>query len=398
MPATKDYYEVLGVPKGADVKEIKKAYRKLARKYHPDVNPGDKEAEHKFKEIGEAYDVLSDPKKKELYDRYGQAAFEQGYAGAGAGAGGPRPGEGGFGGGFGGFGGGGFRPEDFAGYATEEADFSDIFSEILGGRERRAGPGKGPRKGDDVQYSMEVSFEDALFGTTARINVQREVACSACKGSGEDASSKPSTCPECKGTGRIRTGKGFFGASQACPRCGGKGKINVVPCRSCHGRGTVPRTEQLSVKIPAGVDNGSKVRLAGMGGPGIGGGPPGDLFIITRIRPHDFFERKGDNLYCEIPITIEEAALGAKVDVPTKDGLVTMTLPPGTQSGQEFRLRGKGVPHLGGGGTGDQYVKVKVMTPTNLPERAKELLREFEKVSPQRPRAGITFRGFRRAT
>ena len=389
MPATKDYYEVLGVPKGADVKDIKKAYRKLARKYHPDVNPGDNEAERKFKEIGEAYDVLSDPKKKELYDRYGQAAFEQGFAGAGAGAGGPRPGAGGFGG----FRGGGFRPEDFAGYTAEEADFSDIFSEILGGRERRAGP----RKGEDVQYSMEVSLEDALFGATAQVNVQREVACKACKGSGEDPSSKPTTCPECKGAGRARGGRGFFGASQVCPRCGGKGKINVIPCRNCHGRGTVPRTEQLSVKIPAGVDNGSKVRLAGMGGPGISGGPPGDLYIITRVRPHDFFERKGDNLYCEIPITIEEAALGAKVDVPTKDGLVTMTIPPGTQSGQEFRLRGKGVPHLGGGGTGDQYVKAKVVTPTDLPDRAKELLKEFEKASPQRPRAGIIFRGFRRA-
>jgi molecular chaperone DnaJ len=393
MPATRDYYDVLGVARDTDIKDIKKAYRKLARKYHPDVNPGDKDAERKFKEIGEAYEVLSDPKKKEQYDRYGQAAFEQGFgAGPGPGAGGGGYGgtwePGGPGGGY-----GGFRPEDFAyGAGGAGGGFGDIFGDLFGAGGARVGP----MRGQDTQYSMEISLEDALFGTTAGLSLKREVTCATCSGSGQDPASTPATCPDCKGTGSIKSGRSYFNISQTCPRCHGSGKVNVTPCRNCHGRGTLPKTESLNVKIPAGVDNGSKVRLAGMGGPGINGGPPGDLYIITRVRPHGFFERRGDNLYSEVPVTVTEAALGAKIDVPTKDGMVTMTIPPGTQSGQEFRLRGKGVPHLGGTGAGDQYVRVKVAVPSKLSEQAKQMLRDLERMDPRDPRASITFRGFGR--
>ncbi|MGA2193123.1 MAG: molecular chaperone DnaJ [Nitrospirota bacterium] len=384
MPVTQDYYELLGVPRGSDIKDIKKAYRKLARKYHPDVNPGDKDAERKFKEIGEAYDVLSDAKKREMYDRFGRAAFEQGYqpGGAGAGAGATR----------GGFG-GGFNPEDFqdAGGGQYGGQYQDIFEDLFGAREARGGP----MRGQDSTSTMEVSLEDALFGTTAQLSLKREVYCPVCGGSGDDPGSNPTTCPECKGTGKVKGARSIFTMTQQCPRCKGAGKISD-PCRNCGGRGHISKTEQLSVKIPPGVDNGSKVRLAGMGGPGVAGGPPGDLYIITRVRPHTFFERRGDNLYCEIPITISEAALGAKIDVPTKDGIVTMTIPAGTQCAQEFRLRGKGVPHLGGTGAGDQYVRVKIAVPVSLPEQAKQLLKDLDRLVPQDPRAGISFRGFRR--
>ena len=384
MPATRDYYDVLGVSRDTDIKDIKKAYRKLARKYHPDVNPGDKEAERAFKEIGEAYEVLGDPKKREMYDRYGHAAFEQGFPGGGAGAG---PGQG-AGPGFGGY--GGFRPEDIFG-GGRGRDYSDVFGDIFGGHGMNTGPMKGP----DSQYTMEVGLDDALFGTTAELSLQRDVACIACGGSGIRPGSKPATCAKCGGMGEIRAGRGPFTMTQTCPVCLGSGTASE-PCTACGGRGSVPKPERLTVKIPPGVDNGSKVRLAGKGGPGMNGGPPGDLYIITRLRPHGFFERKGDDLYCEIPVTVTEAALGAKIDVPTKDGIVSMTVPPGTQSGQEFRLRGKGVPHLGGGGSGDQFVRVKVVLPKDYPEQARHLLRELERIHPYNPRSGILFKGFRR--
>lgn len=384
MPTTTDYYELLGVPKGADIKDIKKAYRKLARKYHPDVNPGDAGAERKFKEIGEAYEVLNDPKKREMYDRFGHAAFEQG-GGSGPGAGGY-----GHGGGHSGYGGGGFRPEDFA-RGGQGFDFNDIFGNIYGGGMRT-----GPSKGQDSQYTMEVEFEDALFGTTTHLSVQRDATCTVCDGSGSRPGSIPQTCPDCKGTGKSKSAMPFFGGSQPCQRCHGTGKSRSEPCINCNGRGTVNKSERLTVKIPPGVDNGSRVRLAGKGGPGTGGGPPGDLYIITNVRPHGFFERRGDNLYCEVPVTITEAALGAKIDVPTKDGMVTMTIPAGTQSGQELRLRGKGVPHLGSAGEGDQYVKLRVVVPTPDSEYAKQLFRDLERAVPQDPRSKVSFRGFRR--
>ncbi len=381
MAGKRDYYEVLGVPKTSDEKEIKKAYRKLARKFHPDVNPGDKDAERKFKEIGEAYDVLSDAKKRGMYDQFGHAAFDQSQS-AGFRPGG-QPGAG-----------GGFRPEDFEGFARgQSTGFEDILSGLFGGRS--AGFGGGPMKGEDTSTAMEVNFEDALFGTTAQLNMRREVPCASCGGTGTQPGTAPRNCPDCGGTGQIKGGRGMFSINRTCPRCGGAGNVKEA-CRTCGGSGYVPKAENLTVKIPPGVDNGSKVRLPGMGGPGVNGGPPGDLYIVTRVRRHPYFERRGDDLYSEIPITFFEAALGAKVDVPTKDGIVTMTIPPGTQSGQEFRLRGKGAPRLGKAGAGDQYVRVKVAVPPSLNEQAKSALKDFMRHNPQNPRAGIGFSGFRR--
>ncbi len=394
MAGKRDYYEVLGVPRASDEKEIKKAYRKLARKYHPDVNPGDRDAERKFKEIGEAYDVLSDPKKRGMYDQFGHAAFDQGQS-AGFRPGG-QPGAGG------GFryeyrpgGGGGFRPEDFERFAQGgTGGFDDILSGLFGGRAAGFGP-SGPMRGEDTSTTMEVNFEDALFGTTAQLNLRREAPCASCGGAGTQPGTQPRTCPDCGGTGQTKAGRGMFSINRTCQRCGGSGKVKER-CRTCGGGGYVPKTENLTVKIPPGVDNGSKVRLPGMGGPGVNGGPPGDMYIITRVSRHPYFERRGDDLYSEIPITFSEAALGAKVDVPTKDGIVSMTIPPGTQSGQEFRLRGKGAPHLGGTGSGDHYVRVKVAVPSSLSEHAKSALRDFMSAAPQNPRAGIGFSGFRR--
>lgn len=376
--ATKrDYYEVLGLKKGASEQEIKKAFRKLARKYHPDVNPGDKTAEQKFKEINEAYEVLSDTKKRQQYDQFGHAAFEQGF--------GQGPG-GGFSG-FEGFGRGAeyFRREGFGG-------FEDIFGDIFGERGSRPRPSE---KGDDLTYAVEIDLEEAVFGKTMQVDLRREVVCPVCSGSGSQPGTSRAACPTCKGAGSVTQARGFMRLSQTCPTCHGEGTINPDPCRSCSGAGRVQRQERINVKIPAGVDNGSKVRVAGMGGPGYRGGPPGDLYIITKVRPHPYFDRKGDNLYSEIPVTVAEAGLGAKIEIPTVDGMVMLTIPPGTQTGQQFRLRGKGVPHLGGG-VGDHYVTVKVVTPSGLSERAKGLLREIERLHPQNPRSGIAFRGFRK--
>ena len=380
MAATtkRDFYDVLGVKKDASEADIKKAFRKLARKYHPDINPGDKSAEQKFKELNEAYEVLSDAKKRQQYDQFGHGAFEQGF-GQGAG-----PGAGGFG--FEGFGGPG--AEQFA-----RSGFGDIFGNIFG--ERKARP-RGPQKGEDITYTVEADLEDAIFGRTMQVDLDREVNCTACGGSGAQPGTKPQTCGTCRGSGTVSQGRGFMQFSQTCPACQGEGTINPSPCRTCGGRGVVPRTESINVKIPPGVDNGSRVRVAGMGGPGAQGGPPGDVYIVTRVRPHHYFERKGDNLYSDAKVTVKEAALGDKIEIPTVDGTVMLSLPPGVQTGQQLKLKGKGVPHLGGGGTGDHYVTIQVVTPTGLSERGKELLRELDRMSPSEPRQNVTFRGFRK--
>ncbi len=373
MSATtkRDYYEVLGIGKNASETDIKKAFRKLARKFHPDVNPGDKTAEQKFKEINEAYEILSDSKKRQQYDQFGHAAFDASF-GQGAG-----PGQG-----FEGF----TRNAGFSGIHG----FEDLFGNMFGGRVRQ----QGPERGEDITYTVEVDLEDAIFGKTMQVDLNREVICSYCNGSGAQPGTTPRTCSTCRGTGSITRSGGFMQMAQPCPTCHGTGTVNPNPCSYCHGRGVVEKSERLNVKIPPGVDNGSKVRMAGLGGPGERGGSYGDVYIITKVRPHPYFERKGDNLYSEAPVTVKEAAFGEKVEIATVDGMVSLSLPEGVQTGQQLKLRGKGVPHLGGGGVGDHYVTIKVITPTGLSERGKELLRELDLLSPSNPRRGITFRGF----
>ncbi len=363
--AKRDYYDVLGLRRGASEQEIKRAYRKLARKHHPDVNPGDKAAEGKFKEISEAYEVLSDPEKRRRYDQFGPEVFA-----AGAGPRGPEPGSG----------------FDFSGFdfgSGGVGDLGDLLSDFFG--QRVHAQASGPGKGEDLHYSLDINFEDAIRGLATEISVQKHSRCGSCQGTGARTGSVMESCPDCGGSGRVRS-RGLLRTSQACPRCRGSGKVSREACAACGGRGVTFGTERIAVKIPPGVDNGSRVRLQGMGEPGRNGGPPGDLYIITRVRPHPVLERRGDNLYLEVPITITEAALGAKIEVPTTDGTTTMHIPAETTSGQVFRLRGKGVPHLKGGGQGDQFVTVKIVAPRNLDPRSQELLREFARLNPGDPR------------
>jgi molecular chaperone DnaJ len=365
--AKRDYYEVLGISRGASPQEVKRAYRKLARKFHPDVNPGDKTAEAKFKEITEANETLNDPEKRRRYDQFGHEGFA---SGAGRG---PEPGSG-----FGGF------DFNFDVGSGGMGDLGDLLSDFLGGHGRRQP--SAPDRGEDLNYSLDIDFETAIRGLTTEISIQRHSRCSACGGSGARSGSPLEVCPDCGGSGR--RGRGFGRSAQACPRCRGNGKISRDACPACGGKGTTFGTERIAVKIPPGVDTGSRIRVQGKGEAGVNGGPPGDLYIITRVRPHPVLERKGDNLYLEVPITIAEAGLGARIDVPTVDGRTTMRIPPETSSGQVFRLRGKGVPHLKGGGHGDQFVTVKIVAPKNLDTRSQELLREFARLNPDDPRLG----------
>lgn len=344
-----DYYELLGVHRNATDAEIKRAYRRLAHEYHPDKNPGNKAAEEKFKEINQAYEVLSDAQKRAYYDQYGTVPGAQG---------GP---------GFGGFG---------AGMGMGDI-FGDIFEEFFGGGRGRARA----TAGDDLRYNLRISFEDAAFGTTTKIRVPRWERCSDCEGSGAKPGTSPVTCTVCHGAGQIRTQQGFFSISRTCSRCGGEGKVITDPCPTCRGRKRVERERTLSVKIPAGVETGNTIRLTGEGELGSYGGPPGDLYVYLAVDEHPLFKREGQDIICDVPISFAQAALGDEIEVPTLTGSTKLKFPAGTQPGHVFRLRGKGFRHLRGSGSGDQLCRVVVEVPSKLTTRQKELLQEFESLS-----------------
>ncbi|MBN8250466.1 molecular chaperone DnaJ [Priestia flexa] len=351
----RDYYEVLGISKGATKDEIKKAYRKLSKKYHPDINKAEDAAEQ-FKEVKEAYEVLSDDQKKAHYDQFGHTDPNQG---------------------FGGFGGG----SDFGGFG-----FEDIFSSIFGGGGRRRDP-NAPRQGADLQYTMTLSFEEAVFGKETTIEIPREETCDTCNGSGAKPGTKVSTCSHCNGSGQLNVEQNTpFGRvvnRRACHHCNGTGKKIEQKCSTCHGEGKVTNRRKINVKIPAGVDDGQQLRVSGQGEPGANGGPSGDLYVVFNVRSHELFERDGDDIYCEMPLTFAQAALGDEVEVPTLHGKVKLKIPAGTQTGTRFRLKGKGVANVRGYGQGDQHIHVRVVTPTKLSEKQKQLIREFAELSGQ---------------
>ena len=353
----RDYYEVLGVEKGASAEDIKRAYRKSAMKYHPDRNPGDKNAEEKFKELGEAYEVLSDDEKRARYDQYGFAGVDPNFGGGGSGFEG-----------FGGFGGFG--------------DFGDIFGDIFGGGRSRGNAQNAPRRGENVGARLELTFEEAAFGCEKEVSAQRIETCAACKGSGsEDGAIE--TCAQCRGTGQVRTVQNFMGmqmqSSTTCPSCSGRGKIVKNPCNTCRGKGKVRRTQKIKVQVPAGIDAGQSIRARGEGCVGYNGGPNGDLLVEIYIKRHPIFDRRNMEVFCEVPITFTQAALGAEIQVPTLDGKTTLEIPEGTQTGREFILPGKGIPQVGNPKRrGSQHVSVVVETPTRLTKEQKDLLRQLD--------------------
>ena len=362
--AKRDYYEVLGVAKGASADEIKKAYRGKVKALHPDRNKDNPDAEVQFKEVGEAYDVLKDADKKAAYDRYGHAAFEGGMGGNGG-----RPG--------GGFGGGG--QGDFS------SAFSDVFDDLFGdfmGQRGGGGGGRRAARGADLRYNLRITLEEAFSGLQKSINVPTSVQCTACNGSGAEGGAEPTTCPTCSGMGKVRAQQGFFTVERTCPTCSGMGQIVKNPCKTCRGAGRTEKERSLSVNIPAGVETGTRIRLAGEGEAGMRGGPSGDLYIFIEVKEHDLFERDGPNLFCRVPVSMSTAALGGNIEVPTIDGgRGRVSIPAGSQSGRQMRLRGKGMPPLRGGGVGDMIIELAVETPVNLTARQKELLKEFEDLS-----------------
>ncbi len=348
--AKRDYYDVLGVNRDADEEAIKKAYRKLAMKHHPDRNPDDKSSEEKFKEAKEAYEVLSDGQKRGAYDRYGHAGVDHSAAGAGAGAG-------------------------FTSFSDAFGDiFGDIFGNARGGR-------SSVYRGADLRYNLEITLEQAAHGTDTKIRIPTYESCETCHGNGAKPGTQPKTCPTCNGHGQVRLQQGFFSIQQTCPKCHGTGKVVAEPCPTCHGAGRVKKQKTLSVKIPAGVDEGDRIRLAGEGEPGVNGGPPGDLYVQMQVKPHAVFQRDHDDLHCEMPISFATAALGGEIEIPTLDGSAKIKVPAESQSGKVFRLRGKGIKGVRSHAHGDLLCHVVIETPVNLTERQKELLREFEAVT-----------------
>ncbi len=374
--AKEDYYAILGVPRNAKAQEIKKAYRRLARRNHPDVNPGDKSAEERFKKIQVAYDVLSDPKKRAMYDQYdfysenfkepsGEAGrnysdFARGFD---------------------------FSGTDFEG--SGESSFRDIFADLFGGRSARQQAPNAPEKGQDIEHHLNISFEESVGGLATRLTLSRSETCATCEGSGLDRTRAQQVCSRCQGTGQEVRSRGIMRFSGPCSVCGGTGKVGGQ-CATCDGAGVVPVQETITVRIPPGVDNGYRMRVPRKGGAGRNGGPPGDLYLIISVRPHDFFRREGNDIVCTVPITVTEAALGTKIEVPTLEGKTLLRIPPGTQSGQKFRLRGKGAASLRGDVHGNQIVEVRVVVPKVADERSKEILRELARLNPENPRASLT--------
>ena len=359
MAEKRDYYEVLGVDRNVSDAELKKAYRNLAKKYHPDVNPDDKTAEAKFKEVSEAYEILSDSQKRGRYDLFGHAGTDPN-----------------------GFGGAGGYSSDF-----DFVGIGDIFETFFGGSGfgGRSKTRNGPQKGADIKYSMEISFEEAAFGIEREINVSKMEVCSKCSGSGAKPGSNVSTCSRCHGTGQVQikqnTPFGQFINSKTCDACRGEGKIITEPCPACNGKGRLRSTKKIKIDVPAGIDDGQTISLRGGGDPGVKGGPNGDLYVSIRVKPHPLFTRQGNNVVCDVPVTFAQAALGAELEVPTLDGKVKYSVPEGTQTGSVFRLKGKGIPYLRGNGRGDQYVKVNIEVPKKLNDKQKALLREFAEIS-----------------
>ncbi|HWW02868.1 MAG TPA: molecular chaperone DnaJ [Candidatus Acidoferrum sp.] len=351
----RDYYEILGLEKGASDEEIKKAYRKMAVKHHPDKNPGDKTAEEKFKELGEAYEVLSDSQKRAAYDQYGHAAFDRRAGGFGRAGGFHDPFE-------------VFR-EVFGG--------GGIFEDLFGGAQRDPSQ---PQRGDDLRYDLEMTFEEAAHGSEKEITVTKPDRCEECQGTGAEAGARARTCPTCGGRGQVISSRGIFSIAQNCPQCQGAGRIIDKPCKVCHGHGRRERASKIKLRIPAGVDTGSRLRSAGNGEAGWRGGPSGDLYVVLHVRPHEIFQREGDDLLCEVPVSFVQAALGADIDVPTLDGKGAIKLPAGTQSGTLFRLKGKGVKNIQGYGSGDLHVRIHVEIPTHLSAAQKTKLQEFSEL------------------
>lgn len=346
----KDYYEILGLAKNASDEDIKRSYRKLAMKYHPDRNPGNKEAEEKFKEASEAYEVLRDPEKREIYNRYGH----EGLSGTGF--------------------------SGFSGFEDIFSSFGDIFEDVFGFTGSRRGR-TAARAGADLRYDLNISFTEAIFGTEKDVDLEKYETCGECRGTGAAPGTSAEVCPRCRGTGQVTQSSGFFSISTTCPQCRGEGRIIRTPCKKCLGSGRVRVKKKVHLKIPGGVETGSRLRLRGEGEEGKLGGPDGDLYVFLHVEQHEFFQRDGDDIYCQVPISITQASLGGNIEVPTLEGHETLKIPRGTQSGKVFRLKGKGAPHLRGYGKGDQVIQTVVKIPTHLNKRQEELLKEFARIS-----------------